>query len=238
MKFRHLIILLALHSLALGAEKPNIVFILTDDQGVGDVSALNPNGKIPTPNIDRIANEGMIFTDAHSSSSVCTPTRYSVLTGRYHWRTKLQSGVLGGFSPPLISADRLTVAGFLGENGYHSACIGKWHLGFDWPKKDGGTVDDKRDFSGGFKDGWNVDYTAPIKNGPVDVGFDHFWGISASLDMPPYVYIKDRMPTEPASLSKPSFHESVSLCGVGRGEVRAGWGANCLLRIPADGSEN
>ena len=205
MKLRYFITLLALQSWAIALEKPNIVFILADDQGVGDVSALNPNGKIPTPSIDRIANEGMVFTDAHSSSSVCTPTRYSVLTGRYHWRTKLQSGVLGGFSPPLIAEDRLTVAGFLGQHGYHSACIGKWHLGFDWPKKDGGTADDKGDFSGGFKGVWNVDYTAPIQNGPVDVGFDHFWGISASLDMPPYVYINDRTPTEPATVEK-AFH--------------------------------
>ena len=84
---------------------PNIIFILADDQGFGDVSALNPKSRIPTPNIDRIANEGMIFSDGHSSSSVCTPTRYSVLTGRYHWRTHLQKGVLGGFSKPLISQE-------------------------------------------------------------------------------------------------------------------------------------
>lgn len=189
----------------LGADKPNVVFILADDQGFGDVTALNPDGKIPTPHIDRIAKEGMAFLDAHTSSSVCTPTRYSVLTGRYHWRTHLQKGVLGGFSPPLIAKDRLTVAGFLKDQGYHTACIGKWHLGFDWPLKGGGTANDGGDFSGGFKDGWNVDYTAPIKNGPVDVGFDHFWGISASLDMPPYVYIDDRVPTEPATVEK-AFH--------------------------------
>lgn len=187
------------------ADKPNVVFILADDQGYGDVTALNPEGKIPTPHIDRLAKEGMIFPDAHSSSSVCTPTRYSVLTGRYHWRTHLQKGVLGGFSPPLIAEDRLTVAGFLGDHGYHTACIGKWHLGFDWPLKEGGTANDAGDFSSGFKDGWKVDYTGEIQNGPVDVGFDHFWGISASLDMAPYVYINDRVPTEPATVEK-AFH--------------------------------
>ena len=190
---------------ARAADQPNIVFILADDQGFGDVTALNPDGKIPTPNIDRIAKEGMIFTDAHTSSSVCTPTRYSVLTGRYHWRTRLQSGVLGGFSPPLIAKDRLTVAGFLKQQGYHTACVGKWHLGFNWPLKYGGTADDKGDFSGKFTDGWAVDYTGEIQNGPVDVGFDHYWGISASLDMPPYVYINDRVPTEPATVEK-AFH--------------------------------
>ncbi|MBP86015.1 MAG: arylsulfatase [Planctomycetaceae bacterium] len=185
--------------------KPNIVFILADDQGFGDVSALNPQSKIPTPNIDRIAKEGMIFEDGHSSSSVCTPTRYSVLTGRYHWRTHLQRGVLGGFSQPLISPGRLTVASLLKGNGYRTACFGKWHLGWNWPLKDGGTADDKGDFSGGFKAGWLVDYTGEIQNGPNDVGFDYFFGISASLDMPPYVFVRNRVPTEPATVEK-AFH--------------------------------
>ena len=194
-------------AMLIAGDKPNIVFILADDQGFGDVSALNPDSKIPTPHIDRLATEGMIFGDAHSSSSVCTPTRYSVLTGRYHWRTHLQKGVLGGFSRPLIDEDRTTVAGFLQEHGYYTACIGKWHLGMNWPLKEGGTADDGGDFSGGYEDGWKVDYTAPIQNGPVDVGFDTFYGISASLDMPPYVYIQDRVPTEPATMEK-AFHRT------------------------------
>ena len=187
------------------AANPNIIFIMADDQGFGDVSALNPESKIPTPNIDRIANEGMIFSDGHSSSSVCTPTRYSVLTGRYHWRTHLQKGVLGGFSKPLISSGRLTVASLLKQHGYATACIGKWHLGWDWPLKAGGTANDGGDFSGGFKAGWDVDYTGEIQNGPCDLGFDYFFGISASLDMPPYVYVRNRTPTEPATVEK-AFH--------------------------------
>ncbi len=186
-------------------ELPNLIFILADDQGFGDVSALNPDSKIDTPNIDRLAKEGMIFSDGHSSSSVCTPTRYSVLTGRYHWRTHLQQGVLGGFSKPLISPGRLTVASLLKQHGYSTACIGKWHLGWDWPLKSGGTANDFGDFSGGFKGGWDVDYTAEIQNGPCDVGFDSFFGISASLDMPPYVYVRDRTPIEPATVEK-AFH--------------------------------
>ena len=185
--------------------RPNIVFILADDQGFGDVSALNPDSKIRTPNIDRIASEGMIFEDGHSSSSVCTPTRYSILTGRYHWRTQLQKGVLGGFSRPLISPGRLTVAALLQQNGYRTACIGKWHLGLDWPLKDGGVADDGGDFAGGYQDGWNVDYNGDIQNGPCDLGFDYFFGISASLDMPPYVYIRNRRPTEIATVEK-AFH--------------------------------
>lgn len=187
------------------AANPNIIFIMADDQGFGDVSALNPESKIATPNIDRIAHEGMIFSDGHSSSSVCTPTRYSVLTGRYHWRTHLQKGVLGGFSKPLISANRLTVASMLKQHDYTTACIGKWHLGWDWPTKTGGTADDKGDFSGKFKDGWNVDYEGEIRNGPCDLGFDYFFGISASLDMPPYVFVRNRTPTEPATVEK-AFH--------------------------------
>lgn len=189
-------------SAVFAADSPNIVFILADDQGFGDVSALNAESKIPTPNIDRIAKEGMIFEDGHSSSSVCTPTRYSILTGRYHWRTHLQNGVLGGFSKPLISPGRLTVASLLKQSGYRTACVGKWHLGWDWPLKEGGTADDGGDFSGGFKKGWEVDYAGEIQNGPNDLGFDYFFGISASLDMPPYVFVRNRVPTEIATVEK------------------------------------
>ena len=111
---------------ACASDKPNIVYILTDDMGYGDVSALNPDrGKIPTPHMDKLAAQGMVFTDAHSSSSVCTPTRYSILTGRYNWRTSLQKGVVNGFGKPLIPTDRLTVAGYLRDQGYTTACIGK-----------------------------------------------------------------------------------------------------------------
>lgn len=184
------------------AQRPNMIFILADDQGFGDVRALNADSKIATPNIDRIAAEGMIFEDGHSSSSVCTPTRYSIVTGRYHWRTTLQKGVLGGFSRPLISPGRATVASMLKANGYRTGCIGKWHLGWDWPLKTGGVADDGGDYSAKFKDGENVDYAADIKNGPNDVGFDFFFGISASLDMPPYVFVRDRRPTELATVEK------------------------------------
>jgi arylsulfatase A-like enzyme len=127
---------ISLISTASAAEKParppNIVLILADDLGHGDVQCLNPQrGKIKTPHLDRLAAEGMTFTDAHSGSSVCTPTRYGVLTGRYAWRTRLQNGVLNGNTEPLIAADRLTVPGLLKQHGYHAACIGKWHLESD-----------------------------------------------------------------------------------------------------------
>src|SRR6187402_3141451 len=107
---------------ARSADKPNIVYILCDDLGYGDVKCLNPEGKIATPNLDRLAAEGMKCTDVHSSSAVCSPSRYSILTGRYNWRSRLQQGVLGGLSPHLIEPGRLTVAGLLKQHGYHTAC--------------------------------------------------------------------------------------------------------------------
>ena len=112
--------------------RPNIVYFFVDDMGYGDASCLNPDGKIQTPNIDRLAREGMVFTDAHSSSAVCSPSRYSLLTGRYNWRSTLQKGIVGLYGPPLIPTDRLTAPAFLSQHGYHTACIGKWHLGQGW----------------------------------------------------------------------------------------------------------
>ena len=128
--------LLLLFGAALAAEppKPNILYILCDDLGAGDVKCFNPSGKIATPQLDALAARGMMFTEAHSSSAVCTPTRYNILPGRYNWRTTLKSGVLGGFSPRLIEEDRLTVAEFLRRQGYHTAAIGKWHLGLEWAR--------------------------------------------------------------------------------------------------------
>jgi arylsulfatase A-like enzyme len=167
---------------AVEARPPSIVYLLADDLGYGDLKCLNPHSKIPTPHLDRLAEQGMTFTDAHSGSSVCTPTRYGILTGRYAWRSRLKRGVLFGYSRRLIEPGRLTVPAFLKKHGYHTACFGKWHLGMDWPLRDGGLASDDRD-------AWKVDYSKPIRNGPLAVGFDRFLGISASLDMPPYVFI-------------------------------------------------
>lgn len=166
------------------SEKPNIVYILADDMGIGDVQAYNSEGKIPTPNIDRLAKEGMKFLDAHTNSSVCTPTRYGILTGRYAWRTHLKRGVLGGHSPHLIHIDRETVASMLKDQGYATACVGKWHLGMDWPSTDGEKVRSSKPT--------NVDFKTSIRNGPLDVGFDYYFGISASLNMDPHAYIENR----------------------------------------------
>ena len=177
------------------AKKPNIVFILADDLGYGDVSCMSPDSKIKTPNIDKIAKAGMKFTDAHSNSAVCTPTRYGILTGRYAFRSTMKSGVLWGYSQNLIELDRETVPSFLKTHGYHSACVGKWHLGFNWAIKD----PDKKINAD------NVDFTKPITNGPTAIGFDYFYGIPASLDMDPYVYIEnDSVTAVPDRITKAS----------------------------------
>lgn len=166
------------------AAKPNVVYILADDMGYGDVSACNAGSKIATPNIDRLGREGMRFTDAHTNSSVCTPTRYGILTGRYCWRTEKKSGVLQGHSGHLIDSARETVASFLRKRGYATACIGKWHLGMDWTSKDGQKVN--------VSSGKNVDFQQPVTNGPLDLGFDYYFGISASLNHAPHAYIENR----------------------------------------------
>ncbi len=150
---------------------PNIVYILCDDLGYGDPVCYNKDSKTPTPAIDRFATQGMRFTDAHSPSAVCTPTRYGILTGRYCWRTKLKKGVLNGESPSLIEPGRMTVASLLKSKGYDTAGIGKWHLGLGNNAK--------------------TDYTQPLHPGPLDFGFDSWFGIPASLDMDPYVYIEN-----------------------------------------------
>ena len=184
------------------AERPNIIVILADDQGFGDLGANNPQSKIATPQLDALAKGGLRFTDGHSSSGVCTPTRYSLLTGRYHWRSRLQSGVLGGFSAPLIARDRLTVAGLLKQQGYATGCFGKWHLGLSFPLRTGGVADDGGNFNKLYQDAASVDYARDIVDGPLEHGFDTFFGISASLDMPPFVWIKDRRVTEIPTATK------------------------------------
>ncbi|WP_111708861.1 sulfatase family protein [Lutibacter citreus] len=165
-------------------KKPNIVYILADDMGVGDVMIYNKDSKIPTPNIDKLAKEGIKFSDAHTSSGVCSPTRYGILTGRYSWRTSaLKKGVLGGHSEHLINNSRETVASLLKKQGYTTACVGKWHLGMDWKQLEASKSVRKK--------ANNVDMNAPIKNGPNVNGFDYYFGIAASLNMNPHVFIEN-----------------------------------------------
>ncbi len=178
-----------LRSGPVSAKKPapptNIVFIMADDMGYGDVRCYNPQSKIPTPNMDALADQGVRFTDAHSPSAVCTPTRYGVLTGRYCWRTRLKKGVLNGFSRPLISGDQLTVAELLKEHGYRTACIGKWHLGVGWQSADGKPLNDSARAE-------RVDFTKPITDGPNQHGFDYsFITAACSTVDSPYVFIEN-----------------------------------------------
>ncbi|MDD4098838.1 MAG: arylsulfatase, partial [Lentisphaeria bacterium] len=180
--------------------RPNIVYILADDMGYGDISAFNPQAAFRTPRLDQLAAEGMMFGDAHASSAVCTPSRYSILTGRYNWRSSLKQGVTMGYSESVLEPGRLTVAAWLRQRGYRTGCIGKWHLGWTWARL-AGTGE--------------VDFTAPIRQGPLQAGFESFFGISASLDMPPYVYVEgDRATAIPdrriaGNTGKLAFREGV-----------------------------
>ncbi len=160
---------------------PNIIYVLADDLGYADIQGFSSPeySKIKTPHLFKMGEEGMRFTDAHTSSSVCTPTRYSILTGRYNWRSTLKRGVMWGYDDALIDTERTTVASLLSDHGYHTAFIGKWHLGWNWAKDENG----------------EVDFTKPISNSPNDLGFDYAYGHVASLDMPPYVYVEDEKVT-------------------------------------------
>lgn len=154
-----------------GDALPNIIYVLADDLGWGDLECYNQQSAVPTPNANHFAGQGMRFTDMHSPSAVCTPTRYGILTGRYCWRSSLKKGVLGGYSPNLIEDGRLTVPGLLKQRGYYTAGIGKWHLGLGAGEK--------------------TDYDQPLRPGPADHGFDYYFGIPASLDMAPYLYFEN-----------------------------------------------
>ncbi|MFI3331764.1 MAG: arylsulfatase [Rikenellaceae bacterium] len=179
-------------SLANAASKPNIVFILADDMGYGDVSYYDQDQKIKTPYLDQMCKEGVVFRDAHTSSSVSTPSRYSIITGRYNWRSSLKKHVLDGYGGALITPERETMASMLKKSGYSTAFIGKWHMGWDWGLKDGATGPAQYLTEQGTD---NIDYTKRVTNGPADLGFDYSYGIIASLDFPPYVYVENGYPT-------------------------------------------
>ena len=162
------------------SNRPNVVYILADDLGWGDIDAYNSHSAVPTPHCNEFAKQGMRFTDMHASSAVCTPSRYSILTGRYCWRSRLKSGVLSGESPDLIEPGRMTVPSMLKEEGYYTAGVGKWHLGLGAEEK--------------------TDYTKPLKPGPISHGFDYYFGIPASLDMAPYLYFENDHVVEQPSI--------------------------------------
>ncbi|WP_430817486.1 sulfatase family protein [Carboxylicivirga sp. RSCT41] len=201
-------------------QHPNIIYILADDMGYGDVKALNEASGIPTPHLDKMIANGLCFTDAHSNSAVCTPTRYGTLTGRYCFRSRLKSGVLVGHEPALIEDSVTTVAQLLKRASYQTACIGKWHLGLNWVRKDtalplfhGGNLWDIFNTD-------NVDYARRVNGGPCDLGFDYSFIIPASLDIAPYVYLENDKATAPVSRQVP-FYKDESARGIWyrRGDV-------------------
>jgi len=172
-----------IYSTIYAAERPNIIVIYTDDQGFGDASCLNPQSKFQTPNLDILAKEGISFTNAHSPDSVCTPSRYAILTGRYCWRTNLKQNVLEAESPCLIKDNRITLASLLRDNGYNTAIVGKWHLGMDFPGKPN-----------------NRDWSKPTTDMPLDKGFDYFYGIPASLNFGVLAWFEGRYAKVPPTL--------------------------------------
>jgi len=177
------------------AKPPNIVIILADDFGVGDIQALYPQNKVATPHLDRLVRQGMSFTDAHSPSAVCSPTRYGLLTGRYAWRTCLQEWVIAAYEPPLIAPQRPTLPGFLQQHGYHTACVGKWHLGWEWA----GPQPSRRTETPNGQSKLEWDFTRPMQGGPTQRGFDYYFGVDLP-NLPPFTFLEnDRVVTQPTA---------------------------------------
>ncbi|MDF7822744.1 arylsulfatase [Pontiellaceae bacterium B12227] len=201
-----------LASVCVSAQSPNVIIIYADDLGYGEVKALNPNRcRLETPAIDSLARDGMVFTDGHSSSAVCTPSRYSMLTGRYSWRSKLQKGVLNPWGEDLVKPERITMPELIRSKGYLTAAIGKWHLGWDWQKSDGLWVFDE-----------------PVRGGPVDHGYDYYFGPDVP-DFPPFAWIEnDRLTAMPTENSKPDPR------GGRGGPLVPGWEPEAMLSKMAD----
>jgi arylsulfatase A-like enzyme len=221
------------------ATRPNVVVIYADDLGYGDVQCNNPErGKIPTPNLDKLASQGMRFTDGHSSSGVCSPSRYTLLTGRYHWRTRLKAGIVGVWERPLIEPDRLTIAGLAKQHGYRTAAIGKWHLGWDWPLAEGdkqllGQAAKGRprpgpdDVTERQRAAWQRIFSQPIAGGPTTRGFDTYFGTDVP-NWPPYCFIdNDRTVGIPTTLLPPSEFQRHRAST--QGPALAGWRLEAVL---------
>jgi arylsulfatase A len=224
------------------ASPPNIVVIYADDLGYGDVQCYNPQrGKIPTPHIDELAAQGMRFTDGHSSSGVCSPSRYTLLTGRYHWRSRLQSGIVGLWQAPLIAPEQLTIGGLAKAHGYQTACIGKWHLGWDWPIPADCEATFKEQPQGNavasakHRDAWRRTFAEAIAEGPITRGFDTYFGTDVP-NWPPFCFIE-----QDRSVGIPSEFLSAQLLGNNQasqqGPALPGWKLEPILPELADRAE-
>lgn len=190
--------------------KPNIITILCDDMGYGDMRCNDPDCRVPTPNLDRLASRGMRFTDAHAGSSLCTPSRYNLLTGRYAWRSRLKRGIVWEWDGALIENGRATVANILRDNGYSPACIGKWHLGMDWRMKDGRHPNEVLEFGVSGAKFWQmradfsdrIDFAKGFRGGPVDRGFHSYFGVDVP-NLAPYTWFEDDHITDLPTVDKP-----------------------------------
>jgi arylsulfatase A-like enzyme len=188
--------------------------VLADDMGLASFHAEHPGSGLPTPHLDRLAATGMSFTDAHSPSAVCSPTRYALLTGRYAWRSRLKAGIVGQWEGPLIAIDRVTLADVARSAGLVTACIGKWHLGWRWPSADGGTTTRPDE----------IDYALPIGGGALEAGFEHYFGDDVP-NWPPYLWIEDDR-----ALALPTGSmERDSANGVSAGSMTPGWRLDAVL---------
>ncbi|MDX2445010.1 MAG: arylsulfatase [Bacteroidales bacterium] len=206
-------------------KKPNIIIIYADDMGYGDLNCQNPNSKIPTPNLDKLASEGMRFTDAHSSSGICSPSRFALLTGTYHWRR--QHGIVGPFGKPFFKDTDITLAQILKTKGYTTACIGKWHLGWDW--------EFKNEPSGEIMQ-WgkmrkvylpkDIDWSKPVAGGPLDRGFDYYFG-DGTINFPPYAWVENdrivEVPTEELDINNIGFDTKEGSWEFRPGPAVQGW---------------
>lgn len=221
-------------------DRPNVIVILADDLGYGDVGCYNPErGKIPTPRIDALAAQGMRFTDGHASSSACSPSRYSLLTGRYHWRTRLQRGIVGMWERPLIAPDRLTIAGLAAGHGYHTACVGKWHLGWDWPiaaddvplfrnlggPSGGGHV--VTEHSAAQRAAWRRAFECAIAGGPTTRGFTEYFGTDVP-NWPPFCFIENDRTSGIPSMLLPQ-DQIGPLLATAQGPALPGWKLDEIL---------
>jgi len=223
--------------------RPNIVIILADDLGYGDVQCYNPErGKIPTPNINRLAAQGLRFMDGHSSSSVSSPSRYTLLTGRYHWRTRLQTGIVNLWEQPLIAPDRMTIGTLAKQHGYRTAAIGKWHLGWNWP-----IMPEQKKWMGiDLRDGvateehrrvWREVFSQPLLDGPTSRGFDYYFGTDVP-NWPPYCFIENNrtigIPSE--ALPSEKLINAKWLASL-QGPALTGWAFEPILNTLAEKAE-
>ena len=208
--------------------RPNIIFMMADDMGYGDVGAYNTDSKIPTPNMDRLAQEGMRFTDAHAPAALCTPSRYGVLTGRYAWRGRLKSGTVDEFAKPLIEPGRITIASMLRDQDYATAAYGKWHLGVNVPKLDG-------NYFLRPGDSWTEgDWSSQISGGPIEYGFDHYFG---KLGIRAHV-IDDRYQGTPELRSCPDLHCIYQVPGWDKNQKETAWLDDAMAFMAAQHNKN